>query len=121
MLWPLNQVILRFALDALSVEDSLLKIVNVVSVGVHVFTLDACIDLPHLYLVEADMIVFVFVFDNRELALHCIDLRLDIGTCELQLSLEDYSISLLGNGGYLLDWPGLRQYFFDVALSYLIE
>ena len=99
----------------------MLEIVNVVSIRVHVFTFDACFELPYLFLIETNMIVFVFVLYNPELALYGIDLRLDIGTCELQLSLEDYSIRLLGDGEYLLDCPGLRQYFFDVAQSYFIE
>ena len=78
------------------VEKSLLEIANVVSVRIHVFTFDACLELTNLFLIETNMIVFLLLLDKSKLALHRIDLRLDIGTCELQLSLKDYSFNLLG-------------------------
>lgn len=116
-----HKVLFRFALDTLSVENSLLKVVYIVSIWVHVLTFNARFkDSGQLINLVTNLIIHFAV--NCTFACDCIDLAFDVFRCELQLPFVDYSINFFKRSrSHLLVYPGLRQYRVFVIYSYFTE
>ena len=87
-----HEVLFRFSLDAFSDKNSLLEVVDIVSIRVHVLTFNTRFkDGGHFINLVTKLIILLVV--NYTFACDCVDLTFEVFRSELQLLLIDYLIN----------------------------